>query len=43
MIDDELKYVYCSSNPEVFSDLVVAIYEQAMDDYAKSIETLSRL
>lgn len=43
MIDDELKYVYCSSNPEVFSDLVVAIYEQAVDDYKKSIETLSRL
>lgn len=43
MIDDELKYVYCSSNPEVFSELVVAIYEQAMDDYKKSIETLSSL
>ena len=43
MIDDELKYVYCSNNPEVFSELVVAIYEQAMDDYIKSIETLSRL
>ena len=43
MIDDELKYVYCSSNPEVFSELVVAIYEQAIDDYTKSIETLSRL
>lgn len=43
MIDDELKYVYCSSNPEVFSELVVAIYEQAIDDYIKSIETLSRL
>lgn len=43
MIDDELKYVYCKSNPEVFSELVVAIYEQAIDDYIKSIETLSRL
>ena len=43
MIDDELKYVYCSSNPEVFSELVVAIYEQAIDDYTKSIETLSKL
>ena len=43
MIDDELKYVYCSNNPEVFSELVVAIYEQAMDDYKKSIETLSNL
>lgn len=43
MIDDELKYVYCSNNPDIFSDLVVAIYEQAMDDYIKSIETLSRL
>lgn len=43
MIDDELKYVYCSSNPEVFSELVVAIYEQAIDDYVKGIETLSRL
>ena len=43
MIDDELKYVYCNNSPEVFSELVVAIYEQAMDDYKKSIETLSRL
>ena len=43
MIDDELKYVYCNNSPEVFSELVVAIYEQAMDDYIKSIETLSRL
>lgn len=43
MIDDELKYVYCSNNPDIFSELVVAIYEQAMDDYTKSIETLSRL
>lgn len=43
MIDDELKYVYCSNNPDIFSELVVAIYEQAMDDYIKSIETLSRL
>lgn len=43
MINDELKYVYCSNNPDIFSDLVVAIYEQAMDDYIKSIETLSRL
>ena len=42
MIDDELKYVYCSNNPDIFSELVVAIYEQAMDDYTKSIETLSR-
>lgn len=43
MIDDELKYVYCSNNPDIFSELIVAIYEQAMDDYIKSIETLSRL
>ena len=43
MIDDELKYVYCSNNPDIFSELVVAIYEQAIDDYIKSIETLSRL
>ena len=43
MIDDELKYVYCSNNPDIFSELVVAIYEQAIDDYTKSIETLSRL
>lgn len=43
MIDDELKYVYCNNSPEVFSELVVAIYEQAMDDYKKSIKTLSRL
>lgn len=43
MIDDEIKYVYCKSNPEVFSELVVAIYEQAIDDYIKGIETLSRL
>ena len=43
MIDDEFKYVYCSNNPDIFSELVVAIYEQAMDDYTKSIETLSRL
>lgn len=42
MIDD-VKYVYCSNNPDIISDLVVAIYEQAMDDYIKSIETLSRL
>ena len=43
MIDDELKYAFLENNPEVVSDLVYAIYEQAMKDYIKGIVTLTRL
>lgn len=43
MVDDKLKFAYCNNDPEILSDLVVAIYEQAIDDYIKSIKTLSRL
>lgn len=43
MIGDEIKYKYCNTDPSIMSDLVVAIYENAMHDYIWSIKTLSRL
>ena len=43
MIGDEIKYKYCNTDPTIMSDLVVAIYENAMHDYIWSIKTLSRL
>ena len=43
MIDDENKYKYCNNDPEILSDLVVAIYEQAIHDYLWGIKTLSHL
>ena len=43
MIGDEIKYKYCNNDPEIMSDLVVAIYEQAMHDYIWGIKTLSHL
>ena len=43
MIGDEIKYKYCNTDPSIMSDLVVAIYENAMHDYLWSIKTLSHL